>query len=41
MQRREKVAHKRFVGYKEVAELYAMCQYKFEDMARMQEQFTS
>ena len=31
---REKVNKKRFVRYKEGAELYSMCQSKFEDMAR-------
>ena len=30
----KKVDRKRFVRYKEGAELYSMCQSKFEDMAR-------
>lgn len=34
MQQRKKVDRKRFVRYKEGAELYSMCQSKFEDMAR-------
>lgn len=33
MQQRKKVDRKRFVRYKEGAELYSMCQSKFEDMA--------
>ena len=31
---KKKVDRKRFVRYKEGAELYSMCQSKFEDMAR-------
>lgn len=34
MKQRKKVDQKRFVRYKEGAELYSMCQSKFEDMAR-------
>ena len=30
----KKVDRKRFVRYKEVVELYSMCQSKFEDMAK-------
>ena len=30
----KKVDRKRFVRYKEGAEMYSMCQSKFEDMAR-------
>ena len=34
MQQKKKVDRKRFVRYKEGAEMYSMCQSKFEDMAR-------
>ena len=31
---KNKINHKRFVRYKEGAELYSMCQTKFEEMAK-------
>lgn len=34
LQKQKKVNSKRFVRYKEGAEMYSMCQSKFEDMAR-------
>lgn len=41
MQQKKKVDRKRFVRYKEGAEMYSMCQSKFEDMCFLQALFGS